>query len=64
LRLQGADGSSHMVSLVASPIRDAQGVVDGLVLVLHDKSIEQQYISHLSWQAARCPDRAVQPARV
>jgi PAS domain S-box-containing protein len=33
LRLQGADGSSHMVSLVASPIRDAQGVVDGLVLV-------------------------------
>ncbi|WP_287879781.1 EAL domain-containing protein [Aquitalea sp.] len=52
LRLQGIDGSSHMVSLVASPIRDAQGVVDGLVLVLHDKSIEQQYINHLSWQAA------------
>jgi len=52
LRLQSVDGSSHMVSLVVSPIRDTHGEVDGLVLALHDKSIEQQYISHLSWQAA------------
>jgi GGDEF domain-containing protein len=41
-----------MISLVAAPIRDSRGEIDGLVLVLHDKSIEQQYINHLSWQAA------------
>ncbi|KJV25061.1 hypothetical protein VI06_20185 [Aquitalea magnusonii] len=52
LRLQGVDGSSHMISLVAAPIHDSRGEIDGLVLVLHDKSIEQQYINHLSWQAA------------
>jgi diguanylate cyclase (GGDEF)-like protein len=37
---------------VAAPIHDSRGEIDGLVLVLHDKSIEQQYINHLSWQAA------------
>jgi hypothetical protein len=37
---------------LAAPIHDSRGEVDGLVLVLHDKSIEQQYINHLSWQAA------------
>ena len=52
LRLQGLDGSSHMISLVVAPIHNSLGQVDGLVLALHDKSIEQQYINHLSWQAA------------
>jgi hypothetical protein len=51
LRLQGGWQQPHDF-LVAAPIHDSRGEIDGLVLVLHDKSIEQQYINHLSWQAA------------
>ena len=52
LRLQTADGEKHMVSMVATPVHDVYGRVAGLVLALHDKSVEMQYINHLSWQAA------------
>jgi diguanylate cyclase (GGDEF)-like protein len=46
-----ADLSSTAVSLTGTPLR-IEGAVAGAVLVLHDKSREQEYISRLSWQAS------------
>ena len=46
-----ADMSSTAVSLVGATLR-IDGVTAGAVLVLHDKTSEQEYISRLSWQAS------------
>jgi diguanylate cyclase (GGDEF)-like protein len=46
-----ADLSTTAVSLTGTPLR-IEGAVAGAVLVLHDKSREQEYISRLSWQAS------------
>lgn len=47
-----ASGVDHMVSMVLTPVPDSNGKVGGLVLALRDKSVEMQYLSNLSWQAA------------
>ena len=45
-------GADQMVSMVLTPVPDSKGKVGGLVLALRDKSVEMQYLSNLSWQAA------------
>ena len=46
-----ADGTTTAVSLIGTPLR-IEGAIAGAVLVLHDKTSEQEYISRLSWQAS------------
>jgi diguanylate cyclase (GGDEF)-like protein/PAS domain S-box-containing protein len=45
------DGTKTAVSLIGTPLR-VEGVIAGAVLVLHDKTSEQEYIDRLSWQAS------------
>ncbi len=49
--IQRLDGSTVSVTLVGAPIQ-ARGQVSGAVLVLHDMTLERQYIDDLSWQAS------------
>lgn len=46
------DGSEIPVTLSAAPIRDRNGRITGVVLVLHDVSRERQYAAKLSYQAS------------
>lgn len=49
--LMDANGKAVAVSVTAEPIKVESSVV-GAVLVLHDKTAEQNYIERISWQAS------------
>lgn len=46
------DGSEIPITQSAAPIRDRNGKITGVVLVLHDVSRERQYAAKLSYQAS------------
>ncbi|MDF0604778.1 EAL domain-containing protein [Neisseriaceae bacterium TC5R-5] len=52
LQMMRPDKPPLSLTLVAAPVRNSQGEQYGMVLILHDNTIEQQYINDLSWQAS------------
>lgn len=50
-KLTRADRSTTLVSLVGAPLKIGEASA-GAVLVLHDKTVEQEYIARLTWQAS------------